>query len=256
MRAIPNLGGRVVAAIIGGTGLDRWPGLDVIEAIPVETPYGDLASPLLHGRIDELEVVFLARHGEKHAVPPHRINARANLWALHAVGVPRIFAVSSVGGIAPWMGPACVAVPDDVIDYTWGRQHTFFDGEIGALTEAHVDMTESYAAHGRRALLAAAAQTGIDCHDGGVMGITQGPRLETPAEVRRLRNDGCDMVNMTGMPEVALAREIGLEYATLAVSINWAAGLGHGAGIHDEIAESIRIGMHRVQTILGAALKV
>lgn len=240
-------------AIIGGTGMNRWPDFELIDTLAIPTPFGTPSAPLRVGRIEGQPAAFLARHGDGHTTPPHRINNRANLWSLREAGVRRVIALASVGGIAGWMRPAAIAVPDDLIDYTWGRDHTFVDGGIEELTHAHVDLTQPYSAPIREALLASARALGIGCHDGGVLAVTQGPRLETPAEVRRLQGDGCDMVGMTGMPEATLARELGLEYACLAVSVNWAAGLGEG-GIHNAIEASVAIGMAKVRGVVAAAL--
>ena len=238
-------------AVIGGTGMNDWPGLTVQRAQPVGTPYGDPSAPLTYGRIHGVEVIFLARHGEGHKLPPHLINYRANLWALKDAGVRSVIAIAAVGGIARSMRPAAVAVPDDFIDYTWGREHTFFDGVRAPLQ--HVDFSEPYAPALRRALLAAGKRAGVKLVAGGVMGVTQGPRLESPAEIRRMKRDGCDMVGMTGMPEAALAREAGLDYAALAVSVNWAAGLGSG-DIHGEIERTVAEGMRKVRAVLARAL--
>lgn len=240
-------------AIIGGTGLDSWPGFDVLRAVPAATPYGETSSPLLYGRIAGVPVVFLPRHGKGHSIPPHRINARANLWALRDAGIRRVIAIGAVGGIADWMGPAEVAVAHDLIDYTWGREHSYFDGQLESLTQSHVDMSQPYSPLLRAMLLDAATRAGVACHDGGVIGVTQGPRLETPAEVRRLQRDGCDMISMTALPEAALAREIELHYATLAVSVNWAAGLSNES-IHETLAQTIRAGMTKVELIINTAL--
>ena len=238
-------------AVIGGTGMNEWPGLTIQRAQPVGTPYGDPSAPLTYGRIFGTDVIFLPRHGDGHKLPPHLINYRANLWALRDAGVRSVIAIAAVGGIARAMKPAAVAVPDDLIDYTHGREHTFFDGVRAPLQ--HVDLSEPYAPALRRALLAGAKKAGVRLVDGGVMGVTQGPRLESPAEIARMKRDGCDMVGMTGMPEAVLAREAGLDYAALAVSVNWAAGLGSG-DIHGEIERSIAEGMKKVRAVLAKAL--
>lgn len=238
-------------AVIGGTGMNQWPGLEIDKTETIETPYGAPSAPLQLGRIHGVRALFLARHGEGHAIPPHCINYRANLWALKQAGVRSVIAVAAVGGIAKWLPPGHVAVPTDVIDYTWGREHTYSDGSDAPLT--HIEFTEPYAERVRRELLHAALSQRIDVAEGGVMGITQGPRLESAAEIQRLKRDGCDMVGMTGMPEAALARELELDYACLAVSVNWAAGLGQGS-IHGEIEQSIEQGMERVRAILARAL--
>ena len=239
-------------AVIGGTGMNQWPGLVIDSQQVLSTPFGAPSAPLLSGRINGHAVQFLARHGEGHKIPPHRINYRANLWALKSAGIEQVIAIAAVGAIAPWFAPGEVALPKDLIDYTYGREHTYSDGAPG--TEVHhVEITQPYAFALRAALSAAASAARVDFSGEGVMGVTQGPRLETPAEIERMRRDGCDMVGMTGMPEAALAAELGLHYACLAVSVNWGAGIGSG-GIHDEIAQSIASGMSKVQEILASLL--
>lgn len=241
-------------AVIGGTGMNSWPGLEVIERLDLDTPYGKPSAPLLRGRVAGAEAIFLARHGEGHKLPPHAINYRANLRALKDTGVHCVVAIAAVGAIAPWFAPGEVAVPDDLIDHTWGREHSYSDGRPGSTLE-HVEFTHPYTPALREALLAAAGRAGVALGAQGVMAVTQGPRLETPAEIRALQREGADMVGMTGMPEAALARELGLDYACLAVSVNWAAGLSPaGAGIHDEIHASIETGMARVRAVLAQLL--
>jgi 5'-deoxy-5'-methylthioadenosine phosphorylase len=240
-------------AVIGGTGMNQWPGLEIRERLDIATPYGTPSAPLLLGRVYGIEAVFLARHGDGHKLPPHAINYRANLWALREAGVGTIVAIAAVGGIAPWLPPGAVAAPVDVIDYTWGREHTYSDGAHSELR--HVEFTEPYSERVRRELLHAALSQRIDIVDGGILAVTQGPRLESAAEIRRLKRDGCDMVGMTGMPEAALARELDIDYACLAVGVNWAAGIGDG-DIHGEIQASIEAGMEKVRAILGRALPV
>jgi 5'-methylthioinosine phosphorylase len=208
-------------AVIGGTGLYRLAELEGVETHTPETPYGGPSAPLRVGVFGPHRIAFLARHGEGHALPPHRINYRANLWALKAVGATRVVAVNSVGGITAAWGPRTIGVPDQLIDYTHGRVPSLWDGEGEAL---HVDFGDPYTPALRRALLAAAEAAGVPVVDGGCYGATPGPRLETKAEIERLRRDGCDLVGMTGMPEAALARELGLDYACLAIVANWAAG--------------------------------
>lgn len=239
-------------ALIGGTGIDRWPGFQTDRAVEAETPFGPPSSPLLHGRVHDTQVIFLARHGPAHALPPHRINYRANLWALRDAGVRSIVAVAAVGGIASWLPPAKVAVPADLVDYTYGRPHTYSDGQHEPLH--HVEFTAPYSERVRKQLVHAARSEGIDVAEGGVLAVTQGPRLETAAEIRRLQRDGCDMVGMTGMPEAALACELGVDYACLAVCVNWAAGLGNAGGIHAEIGNSLETGMSHVLRILSRAV--
>lgn len=239
-------------AVIGGTGMNQWPGLEIEKRHEVNTPYGAPSAPVLDGKVYGIRALFLARHGEGHKVPPHAINYRANIWALQKLGVKDIVAIAAVGGIAPWFPPGGVAVPSDLIDYTYGREHTYSDGTADAGLQ-HAEFTEPYSERVRRELIHAALAARVDIAEAGVMAVTQGPRLESTAEVKRLKRDGCDMIGMTGMPEAALARELGLEYACLAVSVNWAAGIGTG-DIHGQIHESIETGMSRVRTILARAL--
>lgn len=210
-------------AIIGGTGLAGLADLSDTERRVVRTPYGDPSCALTFGRIGATDIVFLARHGYGHTIPPHQINYRANIWALREAGAERIVAVATVGGIRDEFGPGEVIIPDQIIDYTHGRQSTFFEGPDAAVT--HVDFTEPYDGELRRMLLGAATRAGLSVHDGGCYGCTQGPRLETAAEIRRMARDGCDLVGMTAMPEALLARELGLPYACIAVVANHAAGL-------------------------------
>lgn len=211
-------------AIIGGTGLYKLAELQGAEAHQPVTHYGALSGPVRVGMLDGHRVAFLARHGEGHSLPPHKINYRANLAALKALGAQRVLALNTVGGITERFGPRVLACPDQLIDYTWGRVSTICE-EPG--TEVlHVDFGEPYTRSLRQAVIAAAATAGVALVAGGCYGATQGPRLETRAEIARMRRDGCDLVGMTGMPEAGLARELGLDYACLAIIANWAAGAG------------------------------
>jgi 5'-methylthioinosine phosphorylase len=211
-------------AVIGGTGLYNFPGLKEVERRDVATPFGAPSALVVTGELRSKRVAFLARHGESHTLAPHRVNYRANLWALHSLGARVVVGVNAVGGIRADMGPRQLVVPEQIIDYTHGRITSFCDVD-GAKVE-HIDFSEPYSAVLRARLLAAARQAGIDVVAGGCYGATQGPRLETAAEIVRMRRDGCDLVGMTGMPEAALARELGVDYACLALVANWAAGCG------------------------------
>ena len=198
-------------AVIGGTGLYRFPGLEDIERHHVDTPYGKPSGDTVVGTIAGKRVAFLARHGEGHSIAPHRINYRANVWSLHRLGAKRIVGVNAVGGIREDMGPRVIAIPDQIIDYTSGRLTSFCDVDDAEVK--HIDFSEPYSASLRVALIAAAASTGVAVVDGGCYGATQGPRLETRAEIARMRRDGCDLGGLTGMPEASLALELECEYA-------------------------------------------
>ena len=214
-------------AVIGGSGLSRLAGLDVLERKVARTPFGAPSGPLTIGTLQGQALVFLARHGDGHGIAPHQVNYRANLWALKDMGVDRVASIVSVGGIRADLVPGVLLVPDQILDYTWGRAVTFFEGSEARVT--HIDFTEPYTASERQRILAAAAACGEEIVDGGVYAATQGPRLETAAEIRRLEGDGADIVGMTGMPEAALARELELAYAAIAVVANTAAGRGASA---------------------------
>lgn len=211
-------------AVIGGTGVYALGELADVETHQPVTPYGAPSGPVRVGLYAGRRVAFLARHGEGHSLPPHRINYRANIAALKALGAQRVLALNTVGGITEGYGPRVLACPDQLIDYTWGRISTFCE-EPGSEV-LHVDFGDPYTPALRRQVLAAAARAGVAVVEGGCYGATQGPRLETRAEIARMRRDGCDLVGMTGMPEAGLARELGLDYACLAIVANWAAGAG------------------------------
>ena len=214
-------------AIIGGSGLSQLAGLEITQRKVVPTPYGEPSGPLLLGALRGQPLVFLARHGAGHTIAPHEINYRANLWALKEQQVEGVVSIASVGGIRRDLRPGSLALPDQIIDCTWGRRSTFFEGADATVT--HIDFTEPYSAALRARIAAAAAACGEAILQGGVYAATQGPRLETAAEIARLERDGADMVGMTGMPEAALARELALEYAAIAVVANCAAGHGESA---------------------------
>lgn len=216
--------GDIALAVIGGTGVYKLADLQDVQAHDIDTRFGAPSGPVRVGLLDGQRVAFLARHGEGHSVPPHQVNYRANLQALKDLGATRVLALNTVGGITEHCGPRVLACPDQLIDYTWGRISTICE-EPGS-DVLHVDFGDPYTHLLRQQILAAAREAGVDLVDGGCYGATQGPRLETRAEIRRMRRDGCDLVGMTGMPEAGLAREMGLEYACLAIVANWAAGCG------------------------------
>lgn len=237
-------------AIIGGTGMTQLANLEITHRQVIRTPYGEPSGALTFGRIKDHNVVFLARHGYGHTIPPHEINYRANIWALASQNVSRIVAVASVGGIRNDLGPGKLVLPDQLIDYTYGRKFTFFEG--GEKPVTHIDFTEPYCAKLRKRVLKAAKAAKMELLDGGVYAATQGPRLETAAEINRLERDGAHMVGMTGMPEAALAREQGISYASIAVVANHAAGRGDSKQ-HvdiDSVGPILDDAMMRVRTIL------
>ena len=236
--------------IIGGSGLTQLANMDVSHREIVRTPYGEPSGPLTFGRIGCQEVAFIARHGYGHTIPPHLVNYRANMHALKASGVTQAVSVASVGGIRSDLGPGELVVPHQIIDYTWGREMTFQSGGDGPVV--HVDFTDPYDPAVRALLLDVARRVGEKVGDGAVYATTQGPRLETAAEINRLQGDGADVVGMTGMPEAGLARELGLPYAALCVVANWASGRADSLhGIRFESLEAVlQEAMARVRRII------
>ncbi len=242
--------------IIGGSGLTQLSNLEVTRRQVIRTPYGEASGALTFGRLNDRDVIFLARHGYGHTIPPHQVNYRANLWALHAQRVRRIVSVASVGGIRADMGPGAIAVPHQILDYTWGRKHTLFEGPDQPVT--HVDFTHPYAESVRQAIIAAAGQAGEPVVTDGVYAATQGPRLETAAEIDRLERDGATIVGMTGMPEAVIARELNVDYGAIAVVVNHAAGRGdsrHGIQLGD-INATLQEALARVRRILEALVTI
>lgn len=215
---MPQLG------IIGGTGIDELEGLEHVTRHDISTPYGAPSRSVDECRLGPIPVFFLQRHGSPGAIPPHLVNYRANLWALRSLGVNEVVAVNAVGGITPQMQPGRLVIPDQLIDYTWGREHTVDEGSDGQLQ--HIDFTEPYDGDLRMALIDAASRSAIALEPAAVYAVAQGPRLETAAEIARMARDGCDVVGMTAMPEASLARELGIVYASVCMVVNPAAGLG------------------------------
>jgi 5'-methylthioadenosine phosphorylase len=229
--------------IIGGTGLTQLANLEITHRRVARTPWGEPSGALTFGRLCEQEVIFLARHGYGHNIPPHEVNYRANLWALKDHGVDRVVSVATVGGIHPELIPGTLVIPDQIIDYTHGRASTYFVEANKPVV--HLDFTTPYCDAMRAALLGAAARGGIRLRDGGVYGAVQGPRLETAAEINRMERDGADMVGMTGMPEAYLARELELCYAAVGAVVNHAAGRGLSAD---------GIQMNEIQGVIGEVM--
>jgi len=232
--------------LIGGTGLDHWG--KAVGLHPVSTAYGEPSADLAEYRVGDVQLFFLPRHGEQHQIPPHAVNYQANIDAFRQLQVEGIMTVNAVGGITDSYGPGVLAVPDQLIDYTWGRAHTFSMTANDSLL--HADFTDPFEGNVRSGLLKAAKKAGAGVIDTGCIGVTQGPRLETAAEVRRLMRDGCDMVGMTSMPEAALAREAGLDYACLCISANWAAGLNEEPLTMEAIEATLADAMVMVRKLL------
>ena len=235
-------------AIIGGTGLNQINGLKITATQQLETPFGSPSAPYIHGNIDGQEIIFLARHGTPHSIAPHKINYRANIWGLKELGVSEIIAIAAVGGITPAMGPAHLALPDQIIDYSYGREHTFFADNLNSVT--HIDFTVPYNKQLRTRLIQAASTANLKISTTGTYGCTQGPRLESAAEIIRMERDGCDLVGMTGMPEAALAKELNIDYASIAVVANWAAGKTEGEITMSEIEHHLKKGMSDIANLL------
>jgi 5'-methylthioinosine phosphorylase len=243
----------VALAVIGGSGLYALPGFELQESIEGRTPYGEPSGAIRLGVFAGRRVAFLARHGEGHSVPPHRVNYRANLHALAQLRPEAVLAINTVGGITSLCGPRTLVVPDQIIDYTHGRAASFWD-EAGEML--HAEFGEPYSARLRQDILRAGMRAGIDLVSGGCYGATQGPRFETRAEIERMRHDGCDLVGMTGMPEAALARELKLNYACVAPVANWAAGCGDGQDISlDEVFSNLAAANAKLPSLLESVLQ-
>lgn len=241
-------------ALIGGTGLNKLSGLGDGEdreiVLPEETPYGAPSQHLELGRIAGRSVVFLARHGNSHQLPPHKVNYRANIWSLQQLQVTKIIAVNAVGSIAAHLELADLVIPDQIIDYSYGREHTFFDADV-----EHIDFSYPYDEQLRQSLIDSATELkqqneAFDFAASGVYGCTQGPRLETAAEIRRMAKDGCDVVGMTAMPEAALARELDIPYAGISMVVNKAAGIDGDTISMEEIRAVVEVSVERVGLLL------
>jgi 5'-methylthioinosine phosphorylase len=235
-------------AIIGGSGLTQLKNLKITRHEVVRTPYGEPSGPMVFGQLGGNDVAFLPRHGPSHTIPPHQINYRANIWALKQAGIRKVIAVAAVGGITEPMVAGGIVFPDQIIDYTYGREHTFFGGELKKVT--HVDFTYPYDMELRSLLIEAARQAGISAIEHGTYAATQGPRFESAGEIRRLERDGCDIVGMTGMPEAGLARELDMAYATIAVVANRAAGKETSVISLKDIEAYLERGMTKVRALL------
>ncbi len=236
--------------IIGGTGLSSFhQGRSVGDRL---TPYGETSAAIIGSEIEGIPVCFLARHGDPHRIPPHKVNYRANIWAFKELGVSKLVAVNAVGGITSEMPAGSLVIPDQIVDYTYGRDHTFYDGNNNELE--HIDFSFPFASGLRQLIVAAAAASNINIIDGATLGVTQGPRLESAAEINRMESDGCELVGMTAMPEAALARELSIDYASICLVVNPAAGRGHSVITMDQINDVIQFGITDVRRLLMAAI--
>jgi 5'-methylthioinosine phosphorylase len=242
----PGAGVVQCLGLIGGTGLDRWG--SVSSSHDISSLYGKPSADLAEYHIGELHVFFLPRHGERHEIPPHAVNYQANIDAFRQLGVEGIIAVNAVGGVSGHNYPGSLTVPDQLIDYTWGRAHTFSMAAGDDLQ--HVEFASPFDDPLRSRLLRAAVRAQLEVSNSGCVGVSQGPRLETAAEIRRFQQDGCDMVGMTSMPEAALAREAGLAYASLCINANWAAGLDQEPVTMEAIEATLADAMTRVRKLL------
>ena len=240
-------------AIIGGTGLTSLPGLKIIRTQVVRTPFGAPSGALVFGDYCGRKIIFLPRHGAQHTIPPHMINYRANMWALRDRQVKSVVAIAAVGGINPNINPARIVIPEQIIDYTYGRRQTFFETDFSQAR--HIDFSQPYDHELRVRLIRAGRDAELNAFEGGVYGVTQGPRLETAAEINKLEKDGCDVVGMTGMPEAALARELEMAYAHCAISVNWAAGRGGELISLDSIRACTRQATEKVHALLAVLMQ-
>jgi 5'-methylthioinosine phosphorylase len=240
-------------AIIGGSGLTELLGLEIINEVNIDTPWGKPSASITVGKFNNIEILFLPRHGNPHTIPPHKVNYRANIWALKESDVSEIIAVNAVGGITESMTPCRIVIPDQLIDYTHGRADTFHEENLKEVK--HIDFTDPYSEILRKQLIDAAIENNIELCSIGTYAVTQGPRLETATEIARLERDGCDIVGMTGMPEACLARELEIDYACCALVVNWAAGKTNEIITMEIIENNLKEGLGKVQTLIGKVLQ-
>ena len=238
----------MLTAILGGSGLAELEGLTITHREVMRTEYGEPSGALTFGKMSGRDIVFLNRHGPGHTIPPHRVNYLANVFAMKQAGAKRIIAINAVGGIDNVLEPIGLVIPDQILDYTYAREHTFFDSEHGPVR--HVDFTYPYTEALRRKIIDIASQNGLSLTSSGTYAATQGPRFETAAEINRMERDGATIVGMTGMPEAILAREIDLDYAMIAVVSNAAAGRSGVEISVDEIMSNLQMGMNKARALL------
>ena len=239
-------------SIIGGTGLTQIPGLDIKSEIDCDTQWGKPSAPISVGEFSGKDILFLPRHGHPHVIPPHKVNYRANIQALDDQDVTYIIAVNAVGGITKEATPCKIVIPDQLIDYTHSRIDTFHEENLSEVV--HIDFTSPYSDSVRDKLISAANSCGIEIMKTGTYGVTQGPRLETAAEITKLEKDGCDIVGMTSMPEASLARELNINYACCALVVNWAAGKTNEIITMEIIEENLKQGMSNILNLLEEVL--
>jgi len=234
--------------VIAGSGIYNFPELEIIDSVKVSSPYGEPSDHYRIGRLSGREIAFLPRHGSLHHIPPHRINYRANIWGFRELGVKRILSVGATGGISREMKPGSLVVLDQIIDRTCGREATFYDeSEV-----VHIDFTEPFCPDLRKTLLASASQADIHALEKGTYIAVNGPRLETAAEIREYSLMGADVVGMTGMPEAALARELEICFAGLAVVTNVAAGIAEARLTATEVVDAMKASTEQIKTLLKA----
>jgi 5'-methylthioadenosine phosphorylase len=245
--------GRPVAQIgvLGGSGFYSW--LQDAQRVPVETPFGASSEAPVVGSIAGRAVAFIPRHGRDHRFPPHRVNYRANLWALRALGVRQVLAPSAVGSMLPELGPGSLVVPDQIIDRTWGREHTVYGGDAGPVV--HVSFADPYCPRGRSGVVAAAAAAGWRARESATLVVINGPRFSTRAESRWHAAAGGDVVGMTGMPEASIARELALCYTSACVVTDLDAGFESGEGVtHAEVLATFGRSVERLKSLLAGAV--
>ncbi len=241
-----------IVGVIVGSGLNRFQSADDACLVDIQnTPYGPVSGSLIQFSRGGTQVVVMARHGQEHSIAPHEINYRANLWALKSAEARVVISLATVGGIGNRYGPGVIVIPDQILDYTRNREHTFFEDHDPV---THIDFTYPYCDELRQVLIRSAGEAEIEIVAGGTYAATQGPRLETKAEINKLERDGADIVGMTGMPEAALARELGLCYACMALVVNHAAGRGQGVVTATEIETVYAHGVDRLLSMLFAAV--
>lgn len=241
-------------AVIGGSGLYQFEGLEILDEKFLSTPYGEPSEKVTIGRLGDQPLYFLPRHGADHRLPPHKVNYRANMFALKSLGVKKIIAVNAVGAAVTDLQGGDIVIPDQLIDYTWGREHTYSDGNNDGVD--HIDFTQPFDVALRDKLVEAAASIDLPVVPEGVYGVTQGPRLETAAEVRKLAKDGCSIIGMTAMPEAALAKELGLAYASISIVANLGAGLSEVELTIEDIQAVVAAGLAKIQSLIKATLAV